>query len=613
MKKKLGIVILMLMMMCIVSKELTASTFSNYLPGGKNYIEEANFEVTANSFSSIDDIYIKKNTTYTISFPGDVLLEFPEIFISTDNNVVFDDNVEDISSCSMDSEETICTFETDSNDSYLEIIYVAHGVDIYYSHYGMNDIQLEEGSVKTEYEEYVRPLVDVNSPEFNGVGAYVISYSDDTTINEIINSHIVVIDDIDGNITENVTILSDNFTPNRNEVGEYIVELKATDQGNNSAYFTLTVIVKDEIDAVIEGPSSLSVSFNSTLDITTIISDNYTALDGHDGSLVLTIQTDDYTTNKTELGTYSVVLTAEDSSGNVVDKAIEVNVVDQNSPILESSDQITVYHSSPKSIEDIVNMLVFTDDYNDSNEILKDIISNTYTISDNAPGQYIVSVKATDTSGNSSLFDITINTIDDVYPTISGPVYFEFSYTTPKTLEEIMNTIVVDDNYSSLNINDIVVVSDSYSTRTEQVGTFYLLVEIEDSSYNKTTRQIQIDVIDDQVPVIYVDNITITVSENATFNEQDALNMLVKNNELPDENYVITVLNDEYTGNEQLPGTYLYSLRFDDEDGNTLQKDFTIEVPEESNTTLDRQLIRNIAIYGVSVLFLLFVIIKRKK
>lgn len=611
MKKK--ILFSLLLIMILTTTTLTATNLANYLPAGKNYLDETNFTLSQDTLSSVDGIKIKSNTTYTLSFPGDGMLEFAELSLSTNARIIYDDAVESISTCDLSMSYVECTFTTNADDTYLDISITADGMSSYISYYEMYLFQLEEGSSRTEFEDYIVPLIDANSPQFNGAGAFVTSYSNNYSLSYIIDSHIVVIDDIDGDITDQIIIVSDNYTPNMNTVGTYIVELKATDAAGNTAYFTLTIIVKDEISPVIDGPASITVGFDTTLTTIALINDNYFVTDGHDTDITISIVEDNYSANKTVVGSYTVKLKATDSSNNETTKTITINVVDQNAPTLHSDTYIYVFQSSNESLSGLISQIAITDDYDAENEIQKTIESETFSLSGNQPGVYSLILRATDSSNNTSTFTFTIEIRDDIYPTISGPSTFVFSYTTPKTLEEILSSFIVDDNYSDLTLEDLVVTGDTYSIRTTKVGTYYIDLKISDETNNTTTKQVQIDVIDDQVPIIYIDNVLITVSSNATFTKQDALNLLVKNKELPDQSYNISVINDEYTGNETKPGRYAYSLRFDDLEGNSLQKDFIIEVPDEANNLMNDTIIRSIIVYSLSIGILAFALLKKKK
>ncbi len=606
-------VIIILVVTLFTTANLSGSSYSSYLPGGKNYLEPNNFSLNQNTLSTIDSIRVKRNTTYMLSFSGEGLLEYPELNISTNNNNVYSGMAIDNDNCSVGMNYTECTFTTDSDDDYISIAITADGMQQYHDNYLMEYFQLEEGNIRTEYEEYISPFIDASSPEFNGAGAYVTSYNSTETITDIIRNHILVIDDIDGDITDDVVIVSDDYTPNKNLIGEYIVELKAADGAGNTAYFTLTVIVKDEISPIINGAAIISVSFDTTLSAQDIINENFTASDGHDGPLVISIQDDQYTASKDTVGDYTVVLYAEDSSGNSVQKTVTIQVEDNIAPVLTTNLNINVYHSDPKILTEILDSLVIADDYDDAIDLDVTVVSEDYTVSNGVPGTYSVVIEIEDSSNNTQQYELIISIIDDIFPAISGPSTYVFSYTNVKSLQEIIMEQVVSDNYSSLVIEDLVITNDTFSGRDLRVGTFYITVEVEDSSGNKVQRQIQVDVIDDQAPIIYVDNIIVTLSENVTFTPQDALNLLVKNRELPDEEYEVSIINDEYTGNEDVPGQYNYSLRFDDKEGNSYKKDFIIEVPHEKSLLEDDVLIRNVAIYTISFAIILFAILKRKK
>ena len=68
---------------------------------------------------------------------------------------------------------------------------------------------------------------------------------------------------------------------------------------------------------------------------------------------------------------------------------------------------------------------------------------------------------------------------------------------------------------------------------------------------------------------------------------------------------------DEYTGNEELAGTYLYRLQFQDQNGNTFEKEFLIDVQIREEAELSQTIVRNVVLYGLSVSFLLFVGFKK--
>ena len=135
-----------------------------------------------------------------------------------------------------------------------------------------------------------------------------------------------------------------------------------------------------------------------------------------------------------------------------------------------------------------------------------------------------------------------------------------------------------------------------------------------DTNNNETVHQIDINLFDDVAPVIYVDNYIITVNLSATFNENDALKLLLNSGELETGNYTIVRLLDEYSGNEKNPGEYLYHLSFLDDKGNSFEKEFLVKVNDSSYIDYEKDLLpRNIAIYTTILGYSIFIIIKKKR
>ena len=172
----------------------------------------------------------------------------------------------------------------------------------------------------------------------------------------------------------------------------------------------------------------------------------------------------------------------------------------------------------------------------------------------------------------------------------------------------------VSDNIDSLSINDIYIISDTYTTRINETGSFTIVFGVTDTNGNEYIHQIDINLFDDVAPVIYVDNYIVTVNLSATFNEDDALKLLLNSKELVNGNYTVTRLVDEYTGNENIPGSYIYKLSFTDEHGNVVEKEFLVKVLDSSNINIEKDLIpRNIVIYSSIFGYFLFIYIKKKR
>jgi|LGVE01.1.fsa_nt_gb hypothetical protein len=592
---------------------VSSTSFSSYLPGGKNYLEPDNFTFDGQYLESIDPIKVIGGQTYTISFPGDGAIEFTTLDISSGGIIYFQGDVEEQPGCISDAYFAKCTFTVDPGDEYLDISITGSGLAQYYDYFEMEDFQLEEGNTRTTYEEYVIPFNDSNSPEFSGSGAFIMSYYDSYLIDDIIEDHILVVDDIDGDLTNSIVIVSDDYTPNMHIVGEYLVVLEASDAAGNTATFNLTIMIKDEIVPTITGPDIIDVNVIDLSNVEDIIAANYTATDGHDGALNVTVSSDDYTLNKSVLGSYSVSLYTEDDSQNSNIKTITINVNDNTAPELNGSNIVNINLSDSKTETEILAELDITDNYDSIENLNFEIVSGDFAGNENTVGSYELEFMVTDLSENNNIIVIYINVIDDVYPIILGPESLSYSYTEEHTLEEIIEMLTVSDNYDAISTDDLQIITNTFSSRVTDIGSFLIEFSVTDSSGNISNHSMDITIIDDQSPVIYIDNYLITLSSSSTFSPRDALQILISNYELPNGEYEIRTLKNDYDGNENIPGTYEYSLQFTDNNGETFQKDFIIKVPEESKIDINESLIlRNVLVYSSILGVVGFVTIKNK-
>jgi len=103
----------------------------------------------------------------------------------------------------------------------------------------------------------------------------------------------------------------------------------------------------------------------------------------------------------------------------------------------------------------------------------------------------------------------------------------------------------------------------------------------------------------------------VTLDTASTFTEQDALRLLLNNNELAQDDYEITTLKNEYLGNEGNTGMYVYRMQFKNSKGEIYEKDFQINVQETIEEENDI-MVRNIIIY-ISVLVIIGFIYYKKQ
>lgn len=611
MKKKITIISLLMLMISIIS--VKAATFSNYLPGGKNYLYENNFLVSENSLQSIHDFVVKESTFYTLSMPGTGMLGNDLSIEIAGNYLYYDGNVLNDPSCVIREQLSYCTFETVSGEDYLSLRIYSAGIGNYIEYYGFTGFQLEEGTVPTNYEEYVISLSDISDPEFSGSGAYIKSYTSFETINSIINEHLVVIDRVDGNVTNSIVIISDQYTGNEQIVGEYLVELSASDTSGNTAYFNLSILVKDEIEPTISGPIAVSIDVNEGLNLIEIINNNFIINDEY-GSTTVNVLVDNYTLNNDVVGTYLVYFEAVDDYQNSVDETFHITLFDNDLPMVTSSLNITSYLSNPYTVATALSTLTFSDNYDDMSNTIINIISDDFIGNESIPGTYIINFEVSDSSGNTLNSNLVINVIDDVTPEIGGPITYQGSYTEELILNDFLNMLTVSDNVDLIDLIDLYIIEDTYTDRISDIGNFSIVFGVMDGNLNVSTHTISITIFDDVPPIIYIDNYIVTVSMSSTFTTDDAVTLLINSEELIEGSYSVEKLFDGYSGNESNEGTYVYLLEFTNETGESYEKEFIVKVIDDKEIEYSNNLIvRNIIMYSISISIFGFIVLKNKK
>ncbi len=609
--KKIGITLLLILTFVFTS--VSATTFTNQLPGGKNYIDTNNLVIGENSLSTVNEFKVKENTFYTFSMPGYDMITGDLSIEIWGNDVYLGGLTEYNEDCIMELQETTCTFETAVGESYLNIVINSLDIENFIYYYGMNAFQLEEGNVYTYYEDYIPPLEDTTEPSFSGIGAYIKSYSNYESILSIINNHIVVIDEVDGDITSNIVIISDLYTGNEQKVGEYLVELSASDSSGNIAYFSLSILVKDEIDPIITGPTDIDISISEITNINEIITNYFTVSDGY-GTVTTNILIDNYTVNKDLLGIYLVKLEAVDESLNSVSLEFNISLVDIDSPVVTSILNVDSYLSNPLDLTGVLDTIILTDNYDDMSNPNIIVISNQFNGNESIPGTYTINFDVSDGQGNTINEDIVVTVIDDVAPEISGPITYQGSYEEELLASDFLNMLNVSDNSDSLSLIDMYVIEDTYSNRSGITGSYLITFGVIDSNNNEITHSISITLFDDIAPIIYIDDYIVTVDMESTFTTDDALTLLINSNELTEGSYTVKKLFDGYSGNELNEGTYVYLLEFTNNSGESFQKEFLVKVIDTDDSLIDEDLvIRNIILYSFSIAFFGYVVYKNKK
>ncbi|MGD9910013.1 MAG: Ig-like domain repeat protein [Candidatus Izemoplasmatales bacterium] len=334
----------------------------------------------------------------------------------------------------------------------------------------------------------------------------------------------------------------------------------------------------------------------------------YDTIDGDVSSSII-ITEDLYTPNKTVLGDYTVSFAVSDSAGNTTEAVINVKVVDVLKPEFSSIEMITLPYPQTLSIADIQSLLQASDNYD--GDITEDIyiIEDSYSLSASLIGVYRITFGVEDSSGNLSTLDVYVTVTDDTAPIISGTNSIIIGYDEMISISSIQNALTVIDNYDG--DLSLLVESDDYTENHSTIGEYSIVFLAEDSSGNKTSYTVTVQVVDEIGPILYYDYLIVQTYQNYVLSLEDFIHLLSLSEELGNIDHAsVSVLYDSYTAFASTPGVYHLKLLINDE----IQKDFEINVkessdyiylPMEDDTSFFKENIKVIEIFSAALVLIL--------
>jgi hypothetical protein len=332
------------------------------------------------------------------------------------------------------------------------------------------------------------------------------------------------------------------------------------------------------------------------------------AKDPYGGSLEYVVETDDYSSSLKTPGSYEMVFV---STFNRISKKyfLDIRVFDLTSPIITLSGDIQVQLSEKLTIDEIKQLISVTDNVDEISPSDLVVIQDTYS-SATTVGHYSITVEATDLSGNTSSLVVPIQLVDLVGPTISGP-FSIFLYTTDPALtnQQILNRFNVYDDVDGSNVS-FDIITNNYNQQTSP-GIYQMALRAGDTQYNFTYKNIEIHVIENRGPIFIEDETIIQASSAENMTDQDIIDWF-KNLTMSSGLTVsqVSVLYNEYEGNEKLGGSYYVYLNYE-LDGQIQTSRIRIDVKEEKIEP--NYLLLGTIGGSVSLGFLTFFIIKKKK
>ncbi len=283
-----------------------------------------------------------------------------------------------------------------------------------------------------------------------------------------------------------------------------------------------------------------------------------------------------------EHGRYTAELTVTDSSGNTDTDTKVITVEDQEAPVAEAGQNVTI---------DMGESLVFNGSRSHDNIGIASyewtIEGSTYTgmtiehTFDEA-GEYNVKLEVTDVNGNTDTDSIKVFVRDTKKPEADAGE----SRTVPVKEKVILEADDSSDNVGISNytweIDGEKLHGDKISYVFDSLGEYEVILKVKDEAGNSDVDEIYIDVIDDKKPIaIAGENRTVEWSEKLTFNASKSTdNVEISSYHWKINGEKIQGRTVDYTFDEI--GEYQVKLIVEDTSGNTAEDKITITVKDST-------------------------------
>ncbi|MCK2000441.1 DUF5011 domain-containing protein [[Brevibacterium] frigoritolerans] len=290
-------------------------------------------------------------------------------------------------------------------------------------------------------------------------------------------------DNVDGNITSKITI---SGKVNVNEAGIYKLQYTAKDKTGNKTTVTRTITVKkDTTTPKITGAGDKTINYGASFDPKSGVK----ATDNLDGTITnkMTITG---SVNMLKVGTYKLVYSVKDKTGNKTTVTRTINVVDKVKPTLTGTGlndrtfAIGIYDNFP--------LLYGITAYDNADGNLTSKIKVEGTVNLDKAGIYTLIYSVTDKSGNKTTAERKITVIDNIAPKISGVDDRRVQYFDPF---DPMEGVTSSDNNDGDLTSKVVVKAIGETLNTSDLslsGTFTYEYSVSDEAGNTTTVKRQV-------------------------------------------------------------------------------------------------------------------------
>lgn len=277
-------------------------------------------------------------------------------------------------------------------------------------------LEAKKGFTLNIYSFNVDGIADMKKPDFNLNNYYfVVDVNNPLSLDTIFDLiKLEAWDETDGNLTRQIQVDSTTYDADNIKVGIHEVNLSVTDKSGNRSEATFYIQVLDNDSPEFSGILEYRVSYNNPIEESSI-RQNLFVSDNYDTDLTLELISNTYTPNQNKVGNYQLIYLVKDSSDNQTEIVVNVEVYDDTAPIIVAPQRIETSTAICLTSEDILTKIQVYDEHDgDLIPTIEDL--DDYKKNYSIVGEYRLKIIASDSSGNTQSFIITIQTKDDVAP-----------------------------------------------------------------------------------------------------------------------------------------------------------------------------------------------------
>lgn len=367
-------------------------------------------------------------------------------------------------------------------------------------------------------------------------------------------------------------------------------------------------------------PAGEDIVFITDIDLLKPVEDfnNYfVGWDNYDGELDIEIADDQYSGNKHLIGIYDVTLVLTDSSDNKKFLTYQIEVKDITAPTITPQNDISVSYTKEFDINDFISSLEIIDNVSGRDDLTISIVEDHYSENKLTLGTHDIKFEIKDESLNSTIYTQKITVIDDVSPVISGTLVYTKQAEDELTVQTLIDNLTITDVFTEHPY--VSIIEDLYSNSMHELGIYTIKIKAVDNDGNESYTTLSVQVIDEVLPVFYMNLGLIQTTEQTIINQAELRTLIEQR--IPVNYEYFDIVFDEYSSQNNKPGIYRVNLNVYNKDSihnfqlliRVNEVDSSLDQNENQNNSLNLWLIYGLSIGGLILISTTLVFFIKKK